>query len=157
LGLPFAFAHHFAGGGNNTETALNIYRSQFQPSETLTEPYPMIGVTALAADTEEEARFQAGAGALSMVLLRTGRLQEIPTPEQAAEYPYSNNELDLVRAMRTTEVVGDAEQVAAGLGELVDRFGVSEMLITTRVHGAATRVRSYELIAGAFAPAAAKK
>jgi len=157
LGLPFAFAHHFAGGGNNTETALNVYRSQFQPSETLTEPYPMIGVTALAADTEEEARFQAGAGALSMVLLRTGRLQEIPTPEQAAEYPYSNNELDLVRAMRTTEVVGDAEQVAAGLGELVDRFGVSEMLITTRVHGAATRVRSFELIAGAFAPAAAKK
>lgn len=157
LGLPFAFAHHFAGGGNNTDAALNIYRSQFRPSETLTEPYPMIGVTALAAETEQEARFQAGAGALSMVLLRTGRLQEIPTPEQAAEFPYSNAELDLVRAMRTTEVVGDAEQVAAGLRELIDRFGVSEMLITTRVHGAATRLRSFELIAGAFAPATAKK
>ena len=77
----------------------------------------------------------------------------IPTPEQAAEYPYSNAELDLVRAIRTTEVVGDAEQVAAGLRELVDRFGVSEMLITTRVHGAATRLRSFELIAGAFAGA----
>ena len=157
LGLPFAFAHHFAGAGGNTEAALHIYRSQFQPSQALTEPYPMIGVTALAADSEEEARFQAGAGALSMVLLRTGRLQEIPTPEQAAEYPYSDAELDLVRAMRTTEVVGDAEQVAAGLGELVDRFGVAEMLITTRVHGAATRLRSFELIAGAFARAAAKK
>jgi len=84
-------------------------------------------------------------------------LKEIPTPQQAAEYPYSSAELDLVRAMRTTEVVGDAEQVAAGLGELGDRFGVSEMLITTRVHGAATRLRSFELIAGAFAPAAAKK
>jgi len=157
LGLPFAFAHHFAGGGNNTEIALNIYRSQFQPSDTLAEPYPMIGVTALAADTEQEAQFQAGAGALSMVLLRTGRLQEIPTPEQAAEYRYSNAELDLVRAMRTTEVVGDAEQVAAGLRELVDRFGISEMLITTRVHGAATRLRSFELIAGAFALSGAKK
>ena len=154
LGLPFAFAHHFAGAGGNTEVALDIYRSQFQPSETLDEPYPMIGVTALAADTEAEARFQAGAGALSMVLLRTGRLQEIPTPEQAAEYPYSNAELELVRAMGTTEVVGDGDQVAAGLRELVDRFGVSEMLITTRVHGAATRLRSFELIAGAFVPTA---
>ena len=154
LGLPFAFAHHFAGAGGNTEAALDIYRSQFQPSETLNVPYPMIGVTALAADTEAEARFQAGAGALSMVLLRTGRLQEIPTPEQAAEYPYSKAELELVRAMGTTEVVGDADQVAAGLRELVDRFGVSEMLITTRVHGAAARLRSFELIAGAFVPTA---
>ena len=80
LGLPFAFAHHFAGAGGNTDAALDLYRSLFQPSDTLAEPYPMIGVSALAADTEAEAQFQAGAGALSMILLRSGRLQEIPTP-----------------------------------------------------------------------------
>jgi len=151
LGLPFAFAHHFAGAGGNTEAALDLYRSHFRPSDTLEEPYPMIGVTALAAESEAEARFQAGAGALSMVLLRTGRLQEIPTPQQAADYAYSPAELDLVRAMRTTEVVGDADQVAVGLRELVERFDVAEMLITTRVHGAAARLRSFELIAGSFA------
>ena len=76
----------------------------------------MIGVTALAADTEDEARYQSRAGALSMVLLRSGRLQEIPTPEQAAAYPYSPAELDLIRAMGTTEVVGTADQVADGPG-----------------------------------------
>ena len=151
LGLPFAFAHHFAGAGGNTDAALDLYRSLFQPSDVLDEPYPMIGVTALAAETEDAARYEARAGALSMVLLRTGRLQEIPTPEQAAAYPYSRSELDLIRAMGTTEVVGDAEQVADGLDELVDRFGVKEMLISTRAYGLDAKLKSMELIAGAYA------
>ena len=151
LGLPFAFAHHFAGAGGNTDAALDLYRTLFRPSPALDEPYPMIGVTALAADTEAEAEFQAGAGSLSMLLLRSGRLQEIPTPEQAAAQSYSAAERDLIRAMRTTEVIGTADQVAAGLDDLVDRFGVRELMITTRVHGAETRTRSFELIAGAFA------
>ncbi|MGS0687853.1 LLM class flavin-dependent oxidoreductase [Nakamurella sp. GG22] len=151
LGLPFAFAHHFAGAGGNTDAALDLYRSLFRPSETLTEPYAMIGVTALAADTEEAAAYEARAGALSMVLLRSGRLQEIPTPEQAAAYPYSPAELDLIRAMGSTEVVGTADNVAQGLDELADRFGVHEMLISTRAHGAAAKHRSMELIAGAYA------
>ncbi len=150
-GLPFAFAHHFAGGGSNTDAALDLYRSQFRPSETLAEPYPMIGVTALAAETEEEAEFEAGAGALSMVLLRSGRLQEIPTPEQAAAYPYSPSERELVRGMNATAVIGNPEQVADGLDALVDRFGVKEMLISTRAHGLSAKVRSMELIAGAYA------
>ncbi len=151
LGLPFAFAHHFAGAGGNTDAALDLYRSLFRPSHTLTEPYAMIGVTALAADTEEAAAYEARAGALSMVLLRSGRLQEIPTPEQAAAYPYSPAERDLIRAMGSTEVVGTADSVARGLDELAVRFGVQEMLISTRAHGAAAKRRSMELIAGAYA------
>lgn len=151
LGLPFAFAHHFAGAGGNTDAALDLYRSLFEPSAVLDEPYPMIGVTALAAQTEELARYEARAGALSMALLRTGRLQEIPTPEQAASYPYSGSELELIRAMGRTEVVGDAGQVADGLDQLVDRFGVQEMLISTRAHGLDAKLKSMELIAGAYA------
>lgn len=151
LGLPYAFAHHFAGAGGNTGAALDLYRSLFRPSAVLAEPYPMIGVSALAADTEEQARYEARSGALSMVLLRTGRLQEIPTPEQAAQYPYSPAELDLVRAMGRTEVVGSADQVAAGLDELAARFGVREMIISTRAHGLPAKLRSMELIAQAYA------
>ena len=86
-----------------------------------------------------------------MVLLRSGRLQEIPTPEQAAAYPYSPAELELIRGMGTTEVVGTADQVAEGLDELVDRFGVKEMLISTRAHGLDAKLRSMELIADAYA------
>ncbi len=151
LGLPYAFAHHFAGAGGNTGAALDLYRSLFRPSAVLAEPYPMIGVGALAADTEEQARYQARAGALSMLLLRSGRLQEIPTPEQAAAYPYSAAELDLLRVMGSTEVVGSAEQVAAGLDELAARFGVAEMIISTRAYGLDAKLRSMELIAQASA------
>ena len=104
---------------------------------------------ALAAETAAEADFQAGAGALSMVLLRTGRLQEVPTPEQAAAYPYSTAERDLLEAVRATEVIGTADEVMAGLARLADRFGADELMITTRVHGAGARLRSFELIARA--------
>jgi luciferase family oxidoreductase group 1 len=157
LGLPFAFAHHFAGAGGNTGLALDLYRDTFRPSAVLDRPWAMIGVTALAADDEETARFEAGAGALSMLLLRTGRLQETPTPEQAAAYPYSPAERDLIAAMQSTEVIGSAEAVRSGLDELVGRFGVDELMITTRAHGAKARLRSYELIAQAngLDPAAA--
>lgn len=151
LGLPYAFAHHFAGAGGGTGAALDLYRDRFRPSAVLSEPYPMIGVSALAADTEEQARFEARSGALSMLLLRTGRLQEIPTPEQAAAYPYTNAELDLVRAMGRAEIVGSADQVAVGLDELARRYGVREMIISTRAHGLPAKLRSMELIARAAA------
>ena len=150
LGLPFAFAHHFAAAGGNTGAALDVYRAAFRPSPELSEPYAMIGVTALAADTEAEARYQAAAGALSMLMLRSGRLRQTPTPLEAAEYPYTQAERDLVGAIQSTEVIGTADQVAAGLGSLVDRFGVDELMITTRVHGPAARLRSFELVAEAF-------
>lgn len=150
LGLPFAFAHHFAGAGGNTLAALDLYRSAFRPSAELAEPYSMIGVNALAADTEAEAWYQAAAGALSMVLLRSGRLRRTPTPEEAATYPYTQAESDLVAAMQSTEVIGTSDQVAAGLRELAEDFGVNELMITSRVHGAAARLRSFQLISEAF-------
>ncbi|GAA1999608.1 LLM class flavin-dependent oxidoreductase [Nakamurella flavida] len=151
LGMPFAFAHHFAGAGGATEMALDVYRRSFRPSATLAEPYSMIGVTTLAADDEATARYESMAGALSMVLLRTGRLQEVPTPAQAAAYPYSAAELDLVRSMQATEVTGTPDAVATGLADLVSRMGVNELMISTRVHGAQARHRSFELVAGAWA------
>ena len=150
LGLPFAFAHHFAGTAMNTALALEIYREAFRPSAMLAEPYPMIGVTVLAADTEQEARFLAGPGALSMLLLRSGRLQQTPTPEQAAAYSYTQAERDLIDAMQASVVLGTPDQVEAGLRDLVKRFGVSELMLTTRVHGPAERLRSFRLIAERF-------
>ena len=71
LGLPFSFAHHFSGGG--TEQALALYRDTFRPSETLDEPYAMIGVNVVCADTDEHARWLAAPQALSMLRMRTGQ------------------------------------------------------------------------------------
>jgi luciferase family oxidoreductase group 1 len=149
LGLPFAFAYHFAGVADSTEAALDEYRSQFQPSAQLDQPYVLIGVLALAADTDEEAEFQAHAGALSMMLQRSGRRRPIPTPEQAAAFHYTDEDRHRITAVRATEINGTAASVASGLSALAKRFGVQELLISTRCHAVETKLHSLELIAAA--------
>ena len=94
LGLPFAFAHHFSAA--NTVPALDLYRESFRPSAVLDEPYALIGVSALAADDEREARRQVLTGALSMVRLRTGRPGLVPEPEEAEAYDFSPMEREFV-------------------------------------------------------------
>ncbi|MEZ0073067.1 LLM class flavin-dependent oxidoreductase [Planotetraspora sp. GP83] len=148
LGLPFAFAHHFSAA--NTEPALDLYRSVFRPSEVLAAPYAMIGVAAIAADTEEEALRQAMPGALSWLRMRFGRPGPVPTPEEAQAYPYTPAEAEFVRDRLSTVVYGDADGVRAGLEALRERTGADELMITTMVHGGAARLRSYELIAKAY-------
>ncbi|WP_214103018.1 LLM class flavin-dependent oxidoreductase [Acrocarpospora catenulata] len=148
LGLPFAFAHHFSAV--NTEPALEIYRTSFRPSEALAEPYAMIGVSALAAETEEEARRQALPGALAFLRMRHGRPGRFPTPEEAAAYPFTAAESEFVYGRLADVVYGDPDQVRTGLDELRKRTGADELMITTTVHGVDTRLRSYELIARAY-------
>ncbi|MBO3751602.1 LLM class flavin-dependent oxidoreductase [Streptosporangiaceae bacterium NEAU-GS5] len=148
LGLPFAFAHHFSAA--NTEPALDLYRSAFRPSEVLAEPYVMIGVAAVAADTEAEARRQAMAGVLAFLRLRFGRPGRFPTPEEAEAYPFSPVERDFARDRLSTIVFGDADGVRQGLDDLRKRTQADELMITTQVHGGPARLRSYELIATAF-------
>jgi luciferase family oxidoreductase group 1 len=147
LGLPFAFAHHFSGG--NTVPALDLYRGSFRPSDSLAEPYALIGVTAIAADTPERARWLAGSAGLSMLRLRTGRPGPVPTPEEAEAYPYSPMERDFVETWTGNAVLGDGMQVHDGLESLRKRTGADEIMITSIVHGREARLRSYELIARA--------
>ncbi|MEU6430587.1 LLM class flavin-dependent oxidoreductase [Microbispora sp. NPDC046973] len=148
LGLPFAFAHHFSAA--NTEPALDLYRSSFRPSEVLDRPYALIGVAAVAADTDEEALRQTMPGALSWLRLRQGRPGRTPTPEEAEAYPYTPMEREFVRERLSTVVHGDPQTVRDGLEELRKRTGADELMITTQVHGGAARLRSYELIARAY-------
>jgi luciferase family oxidoreductase group 1 len=147
MGLPFAFAHHFSSA--NTVPALDLYRESFQPSEALDKPYALIGVGAIAADTAERARWLAGSAGLSMLRLRRGQPGAVPTPEEAAEYRYSALERDFIDSWVGNMVLGDAEQVRAGLDALRTRTGADELMITGLVHGREDRWRSYELIAEA--------
>ncbi|MGG8407369.1 MsnO8 family LLM class oxidoreductase, partial [Streptomyces sp. 12297] len=148
LGLPFAFAHHFSAA--NTLPALDLYRDSFRPSEVLDAPYALIGVSALAADDEREARRQAMTGALSMLRLRTGRPGLIPTPQEAAAYAYSEGEREFVEGWLRNVVYGTAEQVRKGLDALVARTGADELMLTSNAHGGDARLRSYELVADAY-------
>ncbi|MER7701185.1 MULTISPECIES: LLM class flavin-dependent oxidoreductase [unclassified Streptomyces] len=148
LGLPFAFAHHFSA--QNTIPALDLYRESFRPSALLDAPYALIGVSALAADDEREARRQVLTGALSMVRLRTGRPGLIPSPEEAAAYDFSPMEREFVDGWLANVVHGTAETVRSGLDDLAERTGADELMITANAHGGEARLRSYELIADAY-------
>src|SRR6478672_4887543 len=79
LGLPFSFAHHFAS--HNTIAALELYRDSFRPSAELEQPYAMIGVPVICAESDEHARWLSGSSALGFVRLRQGRPTPLPTPE----------------------------------------------------------------------------
>jgi luciferase family oxidoreductase group 1 len=147
LGLPFAFAHHFSG--NNTIPALDLYRESFRPSDVLDKPYALIGVGAIAADSAAQARWLAGSAALSMLRLRRGTPGLVPTPQEAAAYSYSAIEKDFVESWIERVVLGDGEQVRAGLAALRTRTGADELMITGMVHGREARLRSFELIAKA--------
>jgi luciferase family oxidoreductase group 1 len=148
LGLPFSFAHHFAS--HNTIAALEIYRASFQPSRELEAPYAMIGVPVICADSDERARWLSGSSALSFVRLRQGRPTPLPTPEEAAEYVFTPAEREIVRAWTSPLIRGAPEHVRAELELLAQRTGADELMITTMVHGVADRLRSYELLAGAW-------
>ncbi|MGW8884402.1 LLM class flavin-dependent oxidoreductase [Streptomyces sp. NPDC055749] len=148
LGLPFAFAHHFSA--QNTVPALDLYRESFKPSAVLDAPYAVIGVSALAADEESEARRQVLTGALSMVRLRTGRPGLIPSPEEAAAYAFSPMEREFVDSWLSNVIHGTADEVRTGLDDLAKRTGADELMITANAHGGEARLRSYDLIADAY-------
>ncbi|MER8067158.1 LLM class flavin-dependent oxidoreductase [Streptomyces sp. NPDC094034] len=148
LGLPFAFAHHFSA--QNTVPALDLYRESFRPSAVLDAPYALIGVSALAADDEREARRQVMTGALSMVQLRTGRPGLVPTPEEAEAYRFSSVEQEFVDNWLVNIVHGTADAVRDGLNDLQKRTGADELMLTSHAHSGEERLRSYELIADVY-------
>ena len=153
LGLPFSFAHHFAS--HNTEAALAVYRDAFRPSPDLAEPYAMIGVPVICAETTNaRAGSRVRARCRSCGCARAVR-QPLPTPESAAEYVFTPSEKELVRSWTAPLIVGDPDTVREQLEALAARTGVDELMVTTMIHGPADRLRSYELVAEAWDCAAA--
>ena len=153
LGLPFAFAHHFSA--ENTLPALALYRQRFRPSATLAEPHAMVAAAVICADTDERAQWLAGPGALSFVRLRSGRPGRLPSPEEAAAYPYTSLDREIIASRRASNIIGSPETVRRGLTELLAATDADELMITTMVHDPADRLRSFELVADIAAPARA--
>jgi luciferase family oxidoreductase group 1 len=145
LGLPFAFAHHFSPA--NTLPALSLYRSHFRPSEVLDQPYAMVAAAVVCADTDERARWLAGSGALSFLKLRSGRPGPLPSPEEAAAYPYTELERAFVEDRQATQIIGAPETVRRGLTDLLTATSADELMLTTMVFDPADRLRSFELVA----------
>jgi luciferase family oxidoreductase group 1 len=154
LGLPFAFAHHFSA--QNTLPALALYREVFRPSAVLDRPYAMIGAAALCAPTDAEAHRLALPGVLSFLQLRLGRPGRVPSPEEAASYPYTAEERRFVDDRIAGQLVGSVATVRDAAANLLDSTGADELMVVTTAHDPADRIRSYELLAEAVPPARAE-
>jgi len=154
LGLPFVFAHHFDQGG--TLEALNLYRAGFQastplrgplgPSPALKTPYVIVTANVLVAETDEEADFQAGPGRIMAFRIRSGRFGPLLAPEVAASQP------DMVMATNvpTNRINGSPATALRQLDRLRATTGADELMVTTVAFGLDTRLRSLELLAGAW-------
>lgn len=148
LGLPFSHAYFISPEGS--EDAVAAYRERFKPSAACPRPRVSLGVAALAAETEEQAQDLARSRNLWVVRLLTGRPIPFPPPEEARDYPFSEQELALLRSVRRRSIVGTAEQVRASLTKLAEAHGAEELVILTITYDYASRLKSYELLASAF-------
>jgi len=142
--LPFSFAHHFSSA--NTEPALALYRQSFRPSPWLAEPYAMIAVNTICADTDEHADFLAGPSELSFLRLRQGRPEPLATLDEAAAYPWTPFEREFARERYNGQAKGSPETVRGQLVDLLQRTRADELMLTTMIYDIDDRVRSFELV-----------
>ncbi|CAM3196733.1 LLM class flavin-dependent oxidoreductase [Tsukamurella hominis] len=146
LGLPFAFARHFAPQA--TLPALAEYRETFRPGD-LDAPNAMLTVTVVAADTDEEAQRIAGPAKASMYRVRTGNPGRMLTYEQAAAQPLTPEQEHAIAPTTSAWIVGSQETVRDELRELLTRTQPQELMISGMIPGLPERKRSLELIKGA--------
>ena len=147
LGLPYAFASHFAP--DMLLPALQLYRERFKPSEQLAEPYAVAGINAIAADTDAEARRLFTTQQMSFADLFAGRRGLSKPPIDDIETYWTAQEKAQAMQMLHRSVVGSVETVRAGLQAFIAETGADELMIVSDVYEHQARVRSLELIAQA--------
>ncbi|MBC7989378.1 MAG: LLM class flavin-dependent oxidoreductase [Luteimonas sp.] len=147
LGLPFAFASHFAPAA--MDEALAIYRREFKPSKRLQQPYAMLALNVIGADGEAEARRLFTTQQQSFVRLRRGQPGLIPPPVDDIEVFWTPQEKAGVEQALACTVLGDVDGVRRGIAAFVERHRPDELLITANVFDHAARLRSYAIAAQA--------
>ena len=149
MGLPFAYAHFFGLGVEEGPAIVDHYKTNFKPSEYLSEPKINVGVQVLCADTEEEAARLATSRNLARLFSMTGRAEGVPSPEEAQSYQYQLNERAFMRQYERLCADGTPQQVKEKLEEIAELYQTSDLSVVTICHGFADRLRSYELVAEA--------
>lgn len=147
LGLPYAFASHFAPA--ELDHALEIYRSRFQPSEQLDKPYVMLGLNVFAAPTDAEARLLFTSLQQAFVNLRSGRPGRLPAPVENYERDLDPMARTMLSQALSCAVVGSPETVRQGVDAFLSRTGADELMVTAQMYDHAARVRSFEILAEA--------
>ena len=145
LGLPYAFASHFAPA--QMMQAVALYRQQFKPSARLAEPHVMLGFNVFAADTDEEAQFCATSMQQAFVALRSGRPGQLQPPKAGYRESLGPQESTLLDSVLSCAAIGSRETVRRELLAFIERTGADELMITSQIFDHAARLRSYEITA----------
>lgn len=145
LGLPFAFASHFAP--DYLEQALDVYRREFRATDERRQPYAMACIGVFAADTDGEARRLFTSQQQSFINLRRGTPGLLPPPVDSMDGRWSPAERTMVEHALREAVIGSPGTVRAGLVAFLERTRVDELMITASIHDQAARLRSFEIVA----------
>jgi luciferase family oxidoreductase group 1 len=145
LGLPYAFASHFAPGA--LRQALAVYRARFQPSAQLNRPYAMVGVNVIAADTDQAARRLFTSVQQQFANRFRGARGQLPPPLDDIEDYWSPTEKEQASAMLACSFVGCGETVARGLKAFIDETEADEIMVAAAIYDHRARLRSYEILA----------
>ena len=144
LGLPFAFASHFAA--MQMLQAIEIYRTRFQPSAQLERPHVILGVNVVAADSDDEARLLATSGRQAFASLRLGMPIQLPPPSRDWEKEVTRFDVTQVEGAQSVSFVGSRDTVVEGMKAFVDRTGADELIVVSHIYDHQARLRSYELL-----------
>jgi luciferase family oxidoreductase group 1 len=148
LGLPYAFASHFAPDA--LDQALAMYRREFKPSARLDRPYAMAGFNVFAADTHDEAEYLATSQQQSFVALRTGNPGLMKPPVRGYRESLPPSQAGILDHVLSCSAIGTRDEVARGLAAFVERTGVQEVMLTSAIFDHDARKRSIELAADAM-------
>ncbi|RGP38208.1 LLM class flavin-dependent oxidoreductase [Pseudotabrizicola alkalilacus] len=145
LGLPYAFASHFAPA--MLEDALATYRAAFRPSRFLAQPYAMMAAGVCAADTDAEAQFLRTSQMLAFARLRTGKPGKLPRPVTDIEAQIPPQVMHGVEAALSVAAVGSRATLRRELAAMIERYQPDELMVTGMIHDHTARLRSFEIAA----------
>jgi len=145
LGLPYAFASHFAPGA--LMQALQVYRERFQPSAQLDRPYAMVGVNVIAADTDEEAKRLFTSAQQAFTNMFRGTRGKLQPPIDDIETYWTPHEKAQAMSMLSCSFVGTAKTVREELEGFIAETGADELIVASAIYDHGKRLRSYEILA----------
>jgi len=145
LGLPYAFASHFAPA--QMMPAIEIYRERFRPSPRLAQPYVMLGFNVYAAPTDDEARLLATSHQQAFVNLRSGRPSTLPPPREDYLATLGAPERALLDQILSCSAVGGPDTVRTRIRDFIDRTGADELMLASQMYDHDARIRSYGIVA----------
>jgi len=144
LGLPYAFASHFAP--QMMMEAIDLYRRRFEPSEQLDKPYVMLGFNAIVADTDEEAELLATSQQQAFVALRTGNPIKLPPPNRGYADTLPMEARATLRSILSVSAIGSCSTASRQLDDFIARTAPDELIVTAQVYDHQARLKSYRLL-----------